>query len=112
MKNYKTIILSLFIAATYSGFASAMLSPTVDSDTPIGFNIAEALSEVRPEIKCSVNGSTGVTQCERPANVYTCRIAKKPSLMIYYHSSIATIEEFDKVAAEKGLANCFAGAGF
>lgn len=112
MKYSKSFITAALIIATYSGFASAMLAPTVNIDSPLQFNMGEALSEVRPELNCSANANTGKIQCDRPEFIYTCQVAKKPNLMIYYYSSITTLGDFNKVSSQKGLANCVAGASW
>ena len=112
MKYYKSLIAAVLIIATYSGFASAMLAPTINSDSPLEFNMGEALSEVRPELNCSTDFDTGKTQCDRPKFIYTCQVTKKPSLIIYYYSSIASLADFGKVSSQKGLTNCVAGASW
>ncbi|AXI60389.1 hypothetical protein DLD99_07875 [Pseudomonas kribbensis] len=110
MNLIRNTLLSLLVLPVYIGFASAALSPMINSNHPLEVDMVDALSEIRPELNCSDDHTTGITQCVRPTYLYTCSVAKRPSLLIQYHSNIATIEEFDTQARSKGLSNCYAGS--
>jgi hypothetical protein len=109
MKIIKNTFIALLIAYTYAGLATAALSPTINSNHPLEVDMAEALSNVRAELNCNDDHATGITRCEKPTYIYTCSVAKKPSLLMRYHSNTATLEEFAKDAPQKGLSNCVAG---
>lgn len=110
MNLIRNTLLSLLILSVYIGYASAALSPMINSNHPLEVDMVDALSEVRPELNCSDDHATGITRCVRPTYLYTCSVAKRPNLLIQYHSNTPTIEELDTQARSKGLTNCFAGA--